>query len=90
MSSTPKTVVKAYGRDCFLVLWNPFAAAFMSYLGLRVGLFSDAQVLDRMEKDALAMQARGYRVTASDEYRVALLFLPGRWTSYYRVTYERD
>lgn len=90
MTAAPKTVVKAYGRDCFLLLWNPVAAALMSSLGMRVGLYSEAQVLDQMEKDALEMHARGYRVAASDEFRVPLLFMPRRSTSYYRVTYERQ
>jgi len=90
MSAVPKTVVKAYGRDCFLMLWNPLAAAVMSAAGMRVGLFSEAQVLEGMEKDALDMLSRGYRVSASDEIRVPLLFLRGKSTNYYQVTYERQ
>ncbi len=82
-------VVKTYGRDAFLVWWNPIIAAALSIAGLRVGLFSDAEVLDRMEKDALRMQSRGYQVVSSDEHSLPLLFMPGKSTNYYRVTYER-
>jgi hypothetical protein len=82
-------VVKTYGRDAFLVLWNPVVAGLMVTLGLRVGLWSDAQLLDRMERDSLAMTERGYRVTSSDEFVVPVLW-PGASTNYYRVTYELD
>lgn len=57
-------------------------------LGLRVGLRSQADVLERMEKDVLAMADRGYRVVSSDEYDLPVILAPGRRASYYRVTYE--
>lgn len=87
-SMRQRVVVKTYGRDALVVWLNPLNAAFTALSGRRVGLRSDAEVLDRMQKDALAMGERGYRVVASDEYDLPLLFLPGRKTSYYRVTYE--
>jgi hypothetical protein len=85
-----QTVTKAYGRDAFVIWWNPILAWLMASAGLRVGLFSDAQVLQRMEADSLNMQARGYRVVSSDEFLLPIFGLRGRTTSYYKVTYERD
>ena len=84
-----QSVVKTYGRDAFLFWSNPIVAAAMSIAGLRVGALSDEQVVRRMEKDALRMLSRGYRVVSSEEVTVPLLFPRGRSTSYYRVTYER-
>ena len=89
MTGARTTVVKTYGRDCFLLVWNPLASAAMIAAGLRVGLLSDEQIRSNMERDALDMLSRGYRVVSSDELRVPLPFLPGKSTNYYRVTYER-
>jgi hypothetical protein len=84
------TVVKTYGRDALLVWWNPIIAAAMSMAGLRVGVLSNDEVVSRMERDALEMLSRGYRVVSSDEKVLALLFPPGKTTSYYTVTYRRE
>lgn len=86
---TPTTIVKTYGRDAFLFWWNPIVAAVMSSAGMRVGVFSAAELVDRMERDALEMRSRGYRVASSEEVSVPLLFPSGKTTNYYRVTYER-
>jgi hypothetical protein len=83
-----KTVVKSYGRDSLLLWINPLMSAMQSSLGLRVGLRSEAEVLDKMQKDVLAMADRGYRAVASDEYELPVLLAPGRRATYYRVTYE--
>ena len=83
-----RTVVKSYGRDSLLVWINPVLSAMQASLGIRVGLRSQAEVLDRMRKDALAMADRGYRVVSSDEYDLPIILAPGRRASYYRVTYE--
>ena len=61
----------------------------MASRGLRVGLHSDADVLDKMEKDALRMADQGYRVVSADHYAVPWLARLG-WgdkATYYRVTY---
>jgi hypothetical protein len=81
-------VVKAYGRDSLIVWMNPILSALEASLGLRIGLRSNAEVLDRMQRDVLEMERRGYRVVASDEYELPVLFAPGTRANYYRVTYE--
>lgn len=83
-----RVVVKSYGRDSLLLWVNPLIASLLVSMGLRVGLRSDAEVLDRMEKDALAMGERGYRVAASDQFDLAVIGAPGGKASWYRVTYE--
>jgi hypothetical protein len=85
-----RTVVKEYGRDTFLVAFNLLLAPLMASRGRRVGLLSEADVLDRMEKDALEMGDRGYRVVSADRYAVPWLARLG-WgdrATFYRVTYE--
>jgi hypothetical protein len=89
MSGRPRTVVREYGRDALLFAWNPLAAAVMSSIGMRVGARSERQVIELMEKDALDMLGRGYRVVDTQEVRVPVVLRPGTTTSYYRVTYER-
>jgi hypothetical protein len=88
LGTPARTVVKSYGRDSLLIWINPLMSAMQASLGLRVGLRSEADVLDRMQKDVAAMADRGYRVVASDEYDVPVFLSPGRQASYYRVTYE--
>lgn len=90
MSGRARTVVKTYGRDTLLFAWNPLAAAVMSSIGMRVGVRSEQQVIELMEKDALEMLGRGYRVVDTREVRVPLVLRPSKSTSYYRVTYERS
>lgn len=85
-----RTIVKDYGRDTFLVAFNFLLAPLVALLGLRVGLLSEADVRDRMEKDALRMAERGYRVASADRRVVPWLARVG-WgdrASFYRVTYE--
>ena len=57
-------------------------------LGQRVGLRSEADILDKMQKDVVAMAERGYRLVASDEYDLPIFLVPGKRATYYRVTYE--
>lgn len=83
-----RTVVKSYGRDSLLLWINPLLSAIQVSLGLRVGLRSQAEVFDRMQKDVLAMADRGYRVVSSDEYDLPVILAPGQRASFYRVTYE--
>jgi hypothetical protein len=88
LGAPARTVVKSYGRDSLLLWINPLLSAMQTSLGLRVGLRSQAEVLDRMQKDVLAMADLGYRVVASDEYDLPVILAPGQRASYYRVTYE--
>ncbi len=88
-SGTPaRTVVKSYGRDSLLLWINPLLSALQTSLGLRVGLRSQTEVLDRMQKDVLAVADRGHRVASSDECDLPILLAPGQRATYYRVTYE--
>ena len=51
---------------------------------------SDADELDKMEKDALRMADQGYRVVSADQYALPWLARLG-WgdkATYHRVTYE--
>jgi hypothetical protein len=71
-------------------LWlNPLLSALQAFLGIRVGLRSDAEVLQMMEEDALRMEDQGYRVVAADQFDVPLIGNAGRKATYYKVTYER-
>lgn len=90
LTKPKRTVIKTYGGDTFLVAVNLLWAPFMASRGLRVGLQSDADVLDKMEKDALRMADQGYRVVSADQQAVPWLARLG-WgdkATYYRVTYE--
>ena len=80
-------VVKAYGRDSFLLWMNPILSALEASLGLRIGLRSQAQVLDRMQRDVLKMERRGYRTVDSEELALPA-FVPGAHATYYRATYK--
>lgn len=91
-SKPRRTVVRDYGRDAFLVAANVLMAPLVALLGLRVGLTSEAAVLDRMDRDAQRMADRGYRVAAADRLVVPWLARLG-WgdrAAFYRVTYELD
>jgi hypothetical protein len=85
----PLRVVRTYGHDSLLIAVNPILSAIEAAFGLRVGLRSDADVRDRMEKDALEMQAKGYRVVSVDEYAVPAFGATPARANWYRVTYER-
>ncbi len=88
LGTPARTVVKSYGRDSLLLWINPLLSAMETSLGLRVGLRSKAEVLDRMQKDVLAMADRGYRVVSTDEYELPVILAPGQRATYYRVRYE--
>ncbi|HET7027327.1 MAG TPA: hypothetical protein VFI28_06520 [Candidatus Limnocylindrales bacterium] len=68
---------------------NPVLSTIAAAFGLRIGLRSDEEVRDRMEKDALAMQAKGYRVASADEFAVPAFAAAAARATWYRVTYER-
>ncbi len=88
LGTPARRVVKSYGRDSLLLWINPLLSAMQASLGLRVGLRSQADVLDLMQKDVLSMADRGYRVVSSDEYDLPVILASGQRASYYRVTYE--
>jgi hypothetical protein len=85
----PSRVVKTFGRDSLLLWLNPLLSALQASLGLRVGLRSEAAVLQKMQDDALRMANKGYRVVSADRYDVPLIGNAARNATYYRVTYER-
>jgi hypothetical protein len=86
--SRPRQVVKTYGRDTLLVLASPLIAALQATVGLRVGLRSDAEILQQMESEAQRMQEQGYRVLSADQHDLPVLGVSGRRATWYRVTYE--
>jgi hypothetical protein len=79
-----KRVVKEYGRDSFLGLINPIMTFFI--LGARRADYRSNyrdRLMQKMEKDAVEMARRGYRVVSSREYE-----RPAFGISYLKVTYE--
>ena len=83
-----RRITKSYGRDSLLIWLNPLFAAMETSLGLRIGLRSDAEVLDGMQKDVVEMERRGYRVVASEEIAFPVFLVPRGRANYYQVTYE--
>ena len=80
--ATPKRiVVKTYGRGSFSGLMSPILAALMASRGMNG--WQQSAVRD-MDRDAVAMARRGYRVVSSEEYRIPLFGM-----TYCKVTYER-
>jgi hypothetical protein len=69
----PRRVVRTFGRDSLLLWLNPMLSALQAFLGIRVGLRSEAEVLQKMEEDALRMADKGYRVVSADRCEVPLI-----------------
>jgi hypothetical protein len=86
--SRSRLVIKTFGRDSLLVWLNPFLSALQAAVGFRIGFRSDADLLQKMEEDALDMAKDGYRVVSTDRYDLPLLGIPTQTAYYYRVTYE--
>jgi hypothetical protein len=84
----PRLVVKTFGRDSLLVWLNPFISALQAAVGFRIGFRSDAELLQKMEEDAVEMAKDGYRVASADRYDLPLIGIPNRTAYYYKVTYE--
>ena len=78
-----RTVVKTYGRDSLLGLLNPFLALMARASGLQFRLKSEGQTAIEMERDAVAMLRKGYRITASAQYEIAPF-----GAVWHQVTYE--
>jgi len=80
VSNERRTVVKTYGRGSFLAFLSPLLAYFMA----RGGMNGWEQTAQRdVAKDALSMQAKGYRVVSADEYTLPVLGI-----GWFKVTYE--
>jgi len=75
--SRRSAVVKDDGRDTFLIAANLLVAPIMAALGRRIGLRSEADVLERMQQDALRMQAKGYEVVSADRYAIPCVLRRG-------------
>jgi hypothetical protein len=80
MGAERRTVIKTYGRGSFLAFLGPLFAYFMAARGMN-GWERTAQ--GDMQEDALAMQAKGYRIVSADEYT-----LPVFGIAWFKVTYE--
>lgn len=77
-------VVKEYGRDNFLGLINPIMTFFvLSGRNTNARTVYQDRLLEKMEKDAVAMARLGYRIASTREYE-----RPALGIAYYKVTYE--
>ncbi len=81
--SKPRRVIRNYGRDSLIGLLSPLLAAVATSMGARIRLRSDAEVLAKMERDAIAMTRQGYRIASSMQYEIP--FFGATWQ---KVTYE--
>ncbi len=77
----PETVTKTYGRGSFLAFLSPLLAFFMARRGLNG--WEQTAAAD-MQRDALAMQDRGYRVVTAEEFT-----LPVLGVAWFQVVYSR-
>jgi hypothetical protein len=76
-----RTITRTYGRGSFLAFLSPLLAMFAA----RQGLDGWAQIAAQdMQRDALAMQDRGYRVVSAEEFAIPLLGI-----TWFRVVYAR-
>jgi hypothetical protein len=80
MQRQNRTAVKTYGRGSFLGLLSPLLAYFMAARGMNGWERSTVQA---MEKDAVEMARRGYRIVSTEETA-----LPVFGMASYKVTYE--
>jgi hypothetical protein len=78
-----RRVVRTYGRDSLLGLANPLLALIVRAFGLTIRLKSEEQVMLEMERDAVAMIRRGYRIASSRQYEA-----PPFGAVWHQVTYE--
>lgn len=80
-----RTVVRQYGRDSILfAALNPLMTAILvGMFGLKGPLRNDERLALAMEKDAVAMAKRGYRIAATRDYESPFFGIV-----YHMVTYE--
>ncbi len=80
MAAKRRTITKLYGRGSFLAFLSPLLAYFMAARGMN-GWERSAE--RHMQQDALAMQAKGYRIASAEEFRLPVLGI-----AWFKVTYE--
>jgi hypothetical protein len=80
-----RIVVREYGRDSMVfAAVNPLMTSLMvNVLGMKNPSGSADRIALAMEKDAVKMAERGYRIVSTHEYEQPRLGI-----SYYKVTYE--
>ena len=76
----PQRVVKVYGLGSLLGAWSLLIAYLMAAGGMHG--WRDSAIRD-MEKDAVELEKRGYRVVSTDEYALPLFGM-----GYFKVVYE--
>jgi hypothetical protein len=79
-SAPKRVVVKTYGRGSLLGLLGPIFAFLMASRGMNGWQQSAAR---DMERDAVEMIRRGYRIVSSQEHGIPLLGI-----AYQKVIYE--
>jgi hypothetical protein len=85
----PRRIVKEYGRERFLVLLNPVITAFVANMLRNKGrLPSEDRVDQAIEKDAIEMAKKGYRIASSEEFETPPVGIPPLRVAYQKVTYE--
>jgi hypothetical protein len=82
-SRPPRTVVKTYGRDSLIALVNPLLALMARTFGFQLRLKPEDRVALEMERDAIAMLRKGYRVVSSQQFEIAPF-----GATWHKVTYE--
>ena len=78
-----RVVVRTYGRDSLVGLLNPLLALMVRAFGMQLRFRSEDQVRLEMERDAIAMIRRGYRVASSEQFEMQPFGIV-----WHRVTYE--
>ena len=79
----PRRVVRTYGRDSLLAVANPLLGLLARTFGFQLRLRPEDKVLAEMERDAIAMLRKGYRVASSEDFEIAPF-----GAIWHRVTYE--
>ena len=77
----PDRIVKVYGLGSLLGAWSLLIAYLMAAGGMHG--WRDSAIRE-MEKDAIELERRGYRVASNTEYTLPLFGM-----GYFRVVYER-
>ncbi len=75
--------MRTYGRDSLVGLLSPVLALMVRAFGMQLRFRSEDQVRLEMERDAVAMARRGYRVASSEQFEMQPFGI-----IWHRVTYE--
>ena len=78
-----RVVVRTYGRDSLVGLLNPLLTLMVRAFGMQLRFRSEDQVRLEMERDAVAMIRKGYRVASSEQFEMQPFGI-----IWHRVTYE--